>query len=241
MPHADSPATKRRFWALVERSGLGAQLTRLPPRPATEADLLRLHTPAYVEKVRALGDANGGEAGIDTMLGRGSFEIVLLSVAGGAFAAVDAVIGAGRQRLRAGRPAGRHAEGDAGRGFCIFANVAVAMRARARGRPKRVAVVDWDVHHGNGTQKAFYADPSMLDDLDSPGPALPGRYRPDRRRTAKGAGRGYKINVPLPPGSGTALTWRRSSGSFCPRSEHFAGRLFVASGLDAGVLIRSPA
>jgi len=65
MPHADSPATKRRFWSLVERSGLGAQLTRIAPRPATEADLLRLHTPAYVEKVRALSAANGGEAGID--------------------------------------------------------------------------------------------------------------------------------------------------------------------------------
>ena len=127
MPHADSPATKRRFWALVERSGLGAQLTRLPPQPATEADLLRLHTPAYVEKVRALSDANGGEAGIDTMLGRGSFEIALLSAGAARPRGRRGAARRGRQRLRALRPAGHHASRTRHRDAASSANVALAI------------------------------------------------------------------------------------------------------------------
>jgi acetoin utilization deacetylase AcuC-like enzyme len=113
--------------------------------------------------VRALSAANGGEAGIDTMLGRGSYEIALLS-AGAAYRAVDAVLrGEVDNAYALCRPAGHHALADLGIGMCVFANVALAiLRAREEHGVGRVAVVDWDVHHGNGTQAAFYEDPSVL-------------------------------------------------------------------------------
>jgi acetoin utilization deacetylase AcuC-like enzyme len=234
MPHADSPATKRRFWALVERSGLGAQLTRLAPQPATEADLLRLHTPAYVEKVRALSAANGGEAGIDTMLGRGSFEIALLS-AGAAHRAVDAVLrGEVDTAYALCRPAGHHALPDLGIGMCVFANVALAiLRAREEHGVGRVAVVDWDVHHGNGTQAAFYEDPSVLTISLHQEDWLP----PDSGHPAEngsGAGAGAALNVPLPAGSGWGAYRAAMERVVVPALERFAPDLvIVASGLDA--------
>jgi acetoin utilization deacetylase AcuC-like enzyme len=234
MPHADSPATKRRFWSLVERSGLGAQLTRIAPRPATEADLLRLHTPAYVEKVRALSAANGGEAGIDAMVGRGSYEIALLS-AGAAYRAVDAVLrGEVDNAYALCRPAGHHALADLGIGMCLFANVALAiLRAREEHGVGRIAVVDWDVHHGNGTQAAFYEDPSVLTISLHQDDWLP----PDSGHVTEngaGAGEGTALNVPLPAGSGWAAYRAAMERVVVPAVERFAPELvIVASGLDA--------
>jgi acetoin utilization deacetylase AcuC-like enzyme len=234
MPHADSPATKRRFWALVERSGLGARLTRLAPVPATEPDLLRLHTPAYVEKVRALSAANGGEAGIDTMLGRGSYEIALLS-AGAAYRALDAVLrGEVDNAYALCRPAGHHALADLGIGMCVFANVALAiLRAREEHGIGRVAVVDWDVHHGNGTQAAFYEDPSVLTISLHQDDWLP----PDSGHVTEngaGAGAGAALNVPLPAGSGWGAYRAAMERVVVPAIGRFAPDLVVvASGLDA--------
>ena len=161
--HYENPETKRRFRNLVEVAGLFDDLVALQPRMATVDEILRFHTPAYVESIRAMSDVSGGNAGELTPFGPGSFEIALLA-AGGTITAIDAVLeGRVRNAYALVRPPGHHAEADRGRGFCIFGNTALAaLHARQRLGIERVAIVDWDVHHGNGTEDAFYDDQSVL-------------------------------------------------------------------------------
>src|SRR5262249_36652641 len=165
-------------------------------------ELLRFHARRYVGSIRAMSEASGGDAGEGAPFGPGSFEVALLA-AGGTITAVDAVLdGRVRNAYALVRPPGHHAEADLGRGFCIFGNRGVAIRPRraARGRG-RVAVVDWDVHHGNGAQKAFYRDPGVLTisiHQDRWYPQDSGSI--DER--GEGPGAGFNINIPLPPGSG---------------------------------------
>jgi acetoin utilization deacetylase AcuC-like enzyme len=154
--HVETPAPKRRFRNLVEVSGLLERLVPISPRPATVEELVRFHRRDYVERIEALSVGNGGDAGELTPFGPGSYEIARLAV-GGCIAAVDAVIDGRVDNAYAPvRPSGHHAEADLGRGFCIFGSVALsAMHAREARGLSRVAVVDWDVHHGNGTEQAF--------------------------------------------------------------------------------------
>src|SRR3954447_13230791 len=155
--HVENPATKRRLKNLLDVSGLADKLVPIKPRAASEDELARFHTRGHIERIKAQSAGRGGEAGILTPFGSGSYEIACLS-AGGVMAAVDAVLGGTVSNAYAlVRPPGHHAQADRGLGFCLFANVALAvLHARARRGVGRVAVVDWDVHHGNGTQAAFY-------------------------------------------------------------------------------------
>jgi acetoin utilization deacetylase AcuC-like enzyme len=234
-PHGESPATKRRFRNLVEVSGLLDRLVSLRAREATREELLRLHTPEYVDRIKALSDADGGDAGIDTPFGPGSFEIASLAV-GGCLAAVDAVLdGRVDNAYALVRPPGHHAEEALGRGACLFANVALAaLHARARGL-ERIATVDWDVHHGNGAQRAFYADPSVLTislhhSAMSPDPGT-------IAETGQGAGVGFNVNVPLPPGSGVGAYVAALERVVLPALEAFGPELIlVSSGFDASAI-----
>lgn len=234
--HPENPRTKRRFRNLLEVSGLLEQLVPLAPRAATEAEIVRFHDAAYVARVRELSAAGGGDAGELTPFGPGSYEIALLS-AGGVIAAVDAVF-AGRVRnvYALVRPPGHHAERDRGRGFCLFGNVAIAaMHARATHGLSRIAVVDWDVHHGNGTQQAFWSDPSVLTiSLHQD------RYYPQETGAAsevgEGAGRGFNLNVPLPPGCGAGAYRAAMERVVLPALRAYRPELvIVASGFDGGV------
>jgi acetoin utilization deacetylase AcuC-like enzyme len=163
----------------------------------------------------------GGEAVEAAPFGPRSYEIARLAV-GGALAAVDAVLDGVVARAYAPvRPPGHHAERDRGRGFCIFANVALAAhRARRVCRLGRVAIVDWDVHHGNGTEDAFYADPTVL----TVSLHQEWLYPPERggvEAIGDGDGRGFNINVPLPAGAGRAAyvrAFERVVGRRCARS-----------------------
>jgi acetoin utilization deacetylase AcuC-like enzyme len=200
--HPESPATKRRLHGLLEVSGLLAQLERIEPRLATDEELRYFHTPEYIARVEALSNGIGGDAGELTPIGTGSFHIAKLS-AGGGFAAADAIM-AGRVRNAYAlvRPPGHHAEADRGRGFCVFANnVLLVHHLRHRHGIKRVAIVDWDVHHGNSQEGAFLRDPNVLTislHQDSYYPPMSGAIDVN----GEGAGAGANINVPLPPGSG---------------------------------------
>jgi acetoin utilization deacetylase AcuC-like enzyme len=235
--HAENPATKRRLRNLLEVSGVLEQLVPLKPRPATEEEILRFHTPEYVEKIRALSADNGGEAGELTPFGPGGYEIALLA-AGGVISAIDAVLDGTVDNVYAlTRPPGHHAEADLGRGFCIFGNAAVGvMHARQARGLERVAVVDWDVHHGNGTQKAFWADPSVLA-ISSHQDNL---YPPDSghlHEIGEGDGEGYTINIPLPSGSGAGAYVAAYERVVAPALRAFKPELIVvASGLDASAL-----
>ncbi len=235
--HIESSDGKRRIRNLVEVSGLMDHLVQLKPRAATEDEILRLHTREYMDRIKAASAARGGEAGEETPFGHGSYEIAMLA-AGGCITAVEAVLdGKVDNAYALVRPPGHHAEKDQGRGFCIFGNTALAaMHARQARGVSRVAIVDWDVHHGNGTEHAFYADPSVLTisiHQDNNYPPASGALDD----TGSGAGEGYNINVPLPPGSGVGAYLATFERVVAPALRAFGPELIlVASGLDASAM-----
>ncbi|GAA2234946.1 class II histone deacetylase [Herbiconiux moechotypicola] len=234
MEHIEGPSAKRRFANLVAASGLLAQLVPVPARRATETDIERVHTRAHRERIAADAATGRGDAGDDSSpFGRESYDIALLA-AGGVIAGVDAVFdGVADNAYALVRPPGHHASPETGWGFCIFNNVAVAARyAREVRGAERVAIVDWDVHHGNGTQDAFWNDPSVLtlsihqDGAYPPGSGALGELG------ASGA-EGTNLNVPLPPGSGHGAYDAVFTEVVEPALRRFAPSLIlVASGLD---------
>ena len=237
LKHIENADGKRRLRNLIEVSGLLEHLVQLKPRPATEAEVLRLHTPEYVERIKKMSSERGGDAGELTPFGPGSYEIALLA-AGGCMTAVDAVLdGRVANAYALVRPPGHHAERDLGRGFCIFGNTALAaLHARQDRGLARVAVVDWDVHHGNGTEHAFYSDPSVLTisiHQDNNFPPNSGMIAD----TGAGPGEGYNINVPLPAGSGVGAYVATFERVVAPAIRAFRPELvLIASGLDASAM-----
>jgi len=182
----------------LERSGVLAELIELAPRFATAEELRLVHTEAHVRRVLE-GAASGEriELGPDAWTGPGTHDAMLLA-AGGLLAAVEAVLdGRVDNAFALLRPPGHHAEPDIPMGFCLFNNTAMAARwaQRARGL-ERVAIVDWDVHHGNGTEAIFRDDPSVLT-ISLHQDAL---YPPDTGRLDSGGE--ANANIPLPPGTG---------------------------------------
>jgi acetoin utilization deacetylase AcuC-like enzyme len=232
--HAENPETKRRFKNLLEVSGLMDHLTLIKPRPATEAEILRFHTPAHLEKIRRMSAAGGGDASELTPFGSGSYEIALLS-AGGTIEAMDAVLsGRVSNAYALVRPPGHHATQDVGMGFCLFGNVAIAvMHAQAVRGVGRVATVDWDVHHGNGTQAAFYDSPDVLTislHQDNLFPANSGGLQ----ERGIGRGEGYNLNIPLPPGCGDGAYIEAMRRVVLPALERYQPDIIVVpSGFDA--------
>jgi acetoin utilization deacetylase AcuC-like enzyme len=231
--HAENPETKRRFRNLVEVSGLLDQLTAIKPRHATDSELARFHTRDYIERIKRLSAENGGEASELTPFGRGSFEIAQLA-AGGTMAAFDAVIqGRVANAYALVRPPGHHAIADVGMGFCLFGNATLAtLHAQAMHKVGRIAIVDWDVHHGNGTQAAFYQRDDVLTislHQDNLYPANSGGLA----ERGEGRGAGYNLNIPLPPGSGDGAYLAAFEQVVAPALLRFRPELIVvASGFD---------
>ena len=198
----ENPETKRRLKNLIAVTGLEADLTMTGAPPATRDDLLRVHPASYLDAFKALSDGAGGELGRRTPFGPGGYEVAALS-AGLALGALRAVLRGGMRNAYAlSRPPGHHALPDFPNGFCLLANIAIAIRAvQAEGLVRRIAVLDWDVHHGNGTEAIFYDDPDVLTvslHQDRNYPMDTGAFA-DRGR---GAGLGFNLNIPLPPGTG---------------------------------------
>ncbi len=234
--HGENAETKRRMRNLMDVAGMFDTLTDIKPRYATEEEILRVHTREYVEKIKALSEGRGGDAGEATPFGHGGYDIARLS-AGGVMAMVDAVV---EKKVDNGyalvRPPGHHAEPDIGRGFCIFGNIGVALHhARHAHGIKRAAVVDWDVHHGNGTQRIFYEDPNVLTisiHQDNWYPTDSGHIH----QTGEGAGKGANLNVPLPPGSGRDAYVGTFERVVAPALRRFKPEIIViASGFDASI------
>lgn len=232
--HSENPATKRRFKSLLEVTGLLDALTPIKPRDATEEEILRFHTPEYVKNLKAMSDDNGGDAGDTTPFGPGSYEIAQLS-AGGVIEAFDAVIrGDVKNAYALVRPPGHHAVADRGIGFCLFGNAVIAIKhAMAVHGLKRVVTVDWDVHHGNGTESGFYDNPDVLTISIHQDQNFP----PDSGTVAQfgeGAGEGYNINVPLPAGSGRGAYMAVMERVVAPAIRNFKPDLIVIPcGFDA--------
>lgn len=226
---SEDPATKRRVNNLMERCGIMKKLKRIDPRPATLEEIKLFHTTNYIEKVKLLSDTTGGDAGDHAIVGRGSYEIALLST-GGAITAVDAVMQSEVENAYAlTRPPGHHAEADMGIGFCIFNNVAIAAKyAREKYGLDRIMILDWDVHHGNGTEKAFYHDPNVLfisihEDLNFPDNS---GYAED---VGEDSGRGFNVNIPLPPGTGNAGYLEVFKSIIAPLADDYKPQLIIVS------------
>jgi acetoin utilization deacetylase AcuC-like enzyme len=232
--HLERP---ERFDAVMQGLRRAGLLTRLAPvdaRPATEDELLLCHTPEYLRIARR--DIEAGQPFLstgDTDITPNSWDVAALAV-GGVLNAIDAVI-AGRVQnaFCAVRPPGHHASAARGMGFCLFNNVALAARhAQRKHGVARVLIVDWDVHHGNGTQDIFYSDPSVFFFSSHQWPLYPGTGRKDE--TGAGAGAGATMNFPLPAGSGRREILGAVENSLLPAAERFRPQLvLISAGFDS--------
>jgi acetoin utilization deacetylase AcuC-like enzyme len=169
--------------------------------PATRDQILRVHTPAHLELIEEIAARGGGPIDMDTLMSERSYDAALRS-AGGAVRAAELVATEGERFAFCGlRPPGHHAERDRAMGFCLFNNVAIAAaHALSELGARRVMVLDWDVHHGNGTQEIFYESDRVLFASIHQSPLYPGTGSP--RETGAGPGEGYTVNLPVGPGSG---------------------------------------
>ena len=233
---SESPETKRRFKNLLEVSGLYDQLHLIKPKYATEEQLQYFHTKEYIQKVKEVSDAGGGEAGPHVNIGRGSYEIAKLS-AGGAVAAVEAVVkGEVNNAYGLTRPPGHHSEAHQANGYCVFNNAVIAAHyARKELGLERVMILDWDVHHGNGTEDAFYNDPNVL----FVSIHQQGYYPAGRGKTediGEGAGKGYTVNIPLLAGTGDAGYIYAFEQIIKPVTDKFKPQLIIVSaGQDGNI------
>lgn len=234
--HFESPESKQRFASLVEVSGLGRHLVRLEPTPATDEDILRCHTAEHLDRLIQLSEQpRGGDAGDGTSpFGHRGLDIARLA-AGGSIAALEAVLDGRVQNAYAlVRPPGHHARPETGMGFCMLGNAAIAIaKARAADPSLRVVSMDWDVHHGNGTQAIFWEDPSVLAislHQDQLFPADSGYVH----EQGAGAGAGYTVNVPLPAGTGNGGYLHALTEVVVPAIRRFNPDVIVIpSGFDA--------
>ena len=232
--HVEEPETKRRMKNLLDGYGVTDATIRIATDMLSEDDLHAVHTDRYVKLVKSLSAAEGGDAGELAMVAPGSHELALLS-ASGVYSAFAAVLrGQVQNSYSLTRPPGHHAEPDRGRGFCIYSNIAIAVRkAQAMGLVGRVAIVDWDVHHGNGTEAAFIDDPSVLTISLHQNQLYP-LETGQAEVVGTGAGEGYNVNIPLPAGSGGGAYFCAMNEIVVPALERFRPEaLIVACGYDA--------
>ncbi|MGH2522035.1 MAG: histone deacetylase family protein, partial [Anaerolineales bacterium] len=239
--HPENAQRLRAIEAALDRSGLCERWVALSPQPAAREQVSAAHLRDYVETLeQVMGQAPGYVDMAPTYVVPESFEVALLA-AGGAIRAVDAVLdGEANSAFALVRPPGHHATPDAAMGFCLFNNVAIAARhAQQRGKG-RVMIVDFDVHHGNGTQDIFYTDPSVLflsthqyglnpltGTMMYPGTGAAEEIGED-------AGAGANLNVPLPAGAGDAAFERIAAEIIRPAAERFRpDLLLVSAGFDA--------
>ncbi len=230
---ADSPDSKRRLLSLAEVSMLARRLARPVAEPAAYEDCLRVHGADYLARFKSTSDLGGGELGPGAAFGPGGYEIALVS-AGLAKAAVVAVLdGSIDNGYALCRPCGHHCLPEQPMGACLLANIPIALEAaRATRGPRRVAVIDWDVHHGNGTQAIYYGRSDTLTISLHQDRCFPFGYGGEEDR-GEGDGLGCNINVPLPPGCGDAAYLHAFDTIVAPAVTTFAPDLIVvASGLD---------
>jgi len=224
------PERPQRLLAIVrslQASGQWEELIHLTPREATQAEIERVHHPGYVDEVEWLTSRGGGYLDLDTPLGAESFAVARLA-AGGAVVAVDAVLrGEVQNAFVAVRPPGHHARPGRGMGFCLFNNIAIAARQALEQGVERIFIVDWDVHHGNGTQEAFYRDGRVFFFSVHQQYWFPGTGRPEER--GAGEGEGTTLNTPLPAGCGDAEYQMLFERVVEPRARAFQPELFLIS------------
>jgi acetoin utilization deacetylase AcuC-like enzyme len=231
--HPENRERVRYAYEVLSQSPLAASLGRLDPAPASREDLLLVHEQRYLDLLDGLPRGEYVALDADTMLGPGSLEAAR-SAAGAVTAAVGAVTGGEcRSAFCMVRPPGHHALPGRAMGFCIFNNVAVgAAHALERAGHERVAIIDFDVHHGNGTQDAFYSDRRVLFVSLHQSPFYPGTGAASE--TGAGEGIGKTLNIPLAGGSGEDAYLEAFAGRVAPAVEdHSPSLILVSAGFDA--------
>jgi len=232
--HPESPHRLRAIMQQLERSGTAVRLTRIEPRTAEDEWITQIHTASYLAMLKSHAPTSGRiSLDPDTSMSPGSLTAAYLA-AGGALAAIDAIMGRRVDHVFcAVRPPGHHAEAGRAMGFCLFNNVAIAARyVQKKHGLKRILIVDWDVHHGNGTQHSFEADPSVLFFSTHQYPYYPGTGRATER--GKGVGEGFTINVPMDAGEGDEEYRAVFQKSLVPAADAFKPEfVIVSAGFDA--------
>ena len=221
----------RRLEAIIshlEQTGLKQQLTPIKPRPATVEELSLVHHEQYISYIREVAQKGGGWLDADTVMSPNSYDAALYAT-GGVIEATEAVMnGEVASAFALIRPPGHHATPQRAMGFCLFNNVAVATKyALARYGLERILIIDFDVHHGNGTQEAFYDNPQVLYVSTHLYPFYPGTGGIDE--TGSGEAEGTTINIPLPSGCGDAEYEQVFAQIAAPAAKRFKPQLILAS------------
>ncbi len=235
VPLGYHPETEKRLevlYSLLEEPDMRGRFVPISPRPATKQEIGLIHTPRYVDMVASTSGQECTMLDPDTYACGKSYETALLA-AGGILAAVDSVMAGNVENAFALiRPPGHHAEASRAMGFCLFNNVAIgAAYALKRHRLQRTIIIDWDLHHGNGTQHSFYSERNVLYFSTHQYPYYPGTGH--FNETGEGAGQGFTVNVPLPTGPGDAEYARIFEEVLEPVALQYGPQMiFVSAGFD---------
>lgn len=231
--HPECPERLEAIMRAIEEAKLQDQLEDLNINPADESLLAEVHSDAHVEKIKEEASRAPSMIDGDTYVAHASYEAARMA-AGAVIAAVDAVCSDHLKRaFCAVRPPGHHSEKEKAMGFCLFNNVAVgATYARRVYGLQRIAIVDWDVHHGNGTQAIFYEDPSVLFISTHEWPLYPGTGQ--YSEAGRGVGKGYTLNIPMRAGDGDAEIESVFEKQILPALDQYKPELiFISAGFDA--------
>jgi len=229
--HPERPARIGAALEGIDDAGLRDAVLQLAPRRASSDELVRVHPRRYLDLVEEFCRSGGGALDPDTIVGRGSWDTALLA-AGGVLAAVDALTtGQGDTAFVAARPPGHHALAEQSMGFCMINNIAVGAAALAE-RGERVLIVDFDVHHGNGTQDIFWDDPRVLYISTHEWPLYPGTGRAEE--TGGPGAPGLTMNIPLPAGATGDVLLKAVDDAMAPVVGDFDPTwVLVSAGFDA--------
>jgi len=224
----EHPENKRRL--VVARRTLvdsGLDLEWVTPESAPVSAIARVHDAGYIESVRKLAEGGGGWLDLDTAVSPRSYEAATLAVGAGLMA-VDRALETGQKAFMLVRPPGHHACRSRGMGFCLFNNIAVAAAHAFEERGlERVLIVDWDVHHGNGTQSMFYGEPRVLYFSTHEAGHYPGTGM--AREIGSGDAAGYTVNVPLQAGEGDGAVLEAFESLLAPLARAFRPQLLLVS------------
>lgn len=228
-PHVETPQRLKAIYDMLCREKIYEKTVSIRPRYASEDELALNHTTAYIRRLSRMGP---GQLDADTVISEASYDVARLAV-GGCLNMVDDIMA---QRFSRGfafvRPPGHHAEADRGMGFCLFNNVAIAARyLQGKYALTRIAILDWDLHHGNGTQHAFYREKEVLYISIHQSFSFPGTGGFDE--TGEGEGSGFTVNLPIPAGSGDEIYLEAFNKLFLPIMESYAPQIvLVSAGFD---------
>lgn len=230
--HPENAGRLQAVMELLEKEGLLSRLKMLAPRKATLEEVALAHAREHIQQVEAMARKGGGWLDADTPVSPRSYEVALYAV-GGVLRGLEAVVsGEVDAAFCLVRPPGHHASFWRGAGFCLFNNLAIAAKYALNHSVQRLLIADFDVHHGNGSQDLFYADPRVLYFSTHQSPLYPGTGSLEERGAQEGEG--ININVPMPPGCGDEEFFQAYQEVLLPAAKRFGPELIlVSAGYDA--------